>query len=169
MPSLFHAPHLYNGLSRSLLHCKAYRYIQSLPGSKDWQLPLGRHSIIKRYYACNLNPRIRAKHFPTVVMTRVNQLSHSSRNNGIPRPPALLFRSPSCSLQLGVAGGGSESVLAPAIHATGEAARGWVNVTQSAMGIAQELNELKRLRFNLRNRQVEDHSAALGKVEMQYG
>ena len=59
-------------------------------------------------------------------------------------------------------------MLTPAIHATGEAARGWVNVTQPAMGIAQELNGLKRLQFNLRNRQAEDHSAALGKAEIQY-
>lgn len=60
-------------------------------------------------------------------------------------------------------------MLAPAIHATGEAVRGRGNITQSAMGIVQELNGLKRLQFNLRNRQVEDHSAALGKAEIQYG
>lgn len=60
-------------------------------------------------------------------------------------------------------------MLAPAIHAMGEAVRGRGNITQPAMGIVQELNGLKRLQFNLRNRQVEDHSAALGKAEIQYG
>lgn len=69
----------------------------------------------------------------------------------------------------GIAGGGLESVLTPAILATGEAVREEENVIQPAMGIAQELNGLKRLRFNLRNRQVEDHSDALGKAEVQYG
>lgn len=47
------------------------------------------------------------------------------------------------------------------IHPTGEAARGWANVTQSAMRIAQELTGLKILQLNLRNRQAEDHGAAL--------
>lgn len=32
----------------------------------------------------------------------------------------------------------------PCNAATGEVARGWVNVTQPAMGIAQELNTLKK-------------------------
>jgi len=38
------------------------------------------------------------KHFPTVVMTRVNQLSYSRRNNRRAQPPALPFHSPSCDL-----------------------------------------------------------------------
>lgn len=54
--------------------------------SKDWQLPLGRHSISKYYYACNLNPRIHAKCFPIAVRMTVNQLSYSSTNDGRRRP-----------------------------------------------------------------------------------
>lgn len=60
-------------------------------------------------------------------------------------------------------------MLAPAIRATGEAARGRAAVTQPAVGGAQELNGLKSLRFNLKNRQAEEHSAALGKAEIQHG
>lgn len=55
------------------------------------------------------------------------------------------------------------------IHTTGEAAQGWANVTQPAIGVAQELTGLKRLQLNLRNRQAEDHGAALGNSEIWYG
>lgn len=55
------------------------------------------------------------------------------------------------------------------IYTTGEAAQGWANVTQPAMGIVQELTGLKRVQVNLRNRQAEDHGPALGNSEIQYG